>query len=75
LYEIRTAAPGRTTYVELFAKQNDDATDATEADHFVCRDCRSRFPIKSFIPVDALHVQCPFCLYVFFMETSRRRML
>ncbi len=76
MYEIRTAFLARTTYVESLAKHRDDATDeVTDAGHVVCRDCRSRFPVKSFIPVDPLHVQCPFCLYVFFMETSLRRML
>jgi hypothetical protein len=72
LSEIRTAALVRTTYVESIAKQSDEATDAT---HLVCRDCRSEFPVKSFIPVDPLHVQCPFCLYVFFLDTPLRRMI
>ena len=27
------------------------------------------------IPVDALHVQCPLCLYVFFMDEAERRMI
>jgi hypothetical protein len=72
LSEIRTAVLARTTKVRALTKQDEDVTDAG---HLICRDCRSRFPIKSFIPVDPLHVQCPFCLYVFFLETSLRRMI
>jgi hypothetical protein len=69
------AALVRTTNVESLSKQSDEATDAPDATHVVCRDCRSQFPVKSFIPVDPLHVQCPFCLYVFFLETPLRRMI
>jgi rubredoxin len=39
---------------------------------YVCRDCKSASPVKSLIPVDALHMQCPICLYVFFLETPSR---
>ena len=28
-------------------------------------------PVESLITVDALHVQCPLCLYVFFMDERK----
>jgi hypothetical protein len=34
----------------------------------VCRDCKSVSPIDTLIEVDALHVQCPLCLFVFFLD-------
>jgi hypothetical protein len=43
-----------------------DLHDAADAPTVVCRDCKSPSPTDSLIPVDALHVQCPLCLYVFF---------
>jgi hypothetical protein len=43
-----------------------DLHDAADAPTVVCRDCKSPSPIESLITVDALHVQCPLCLYVFF---------
>jgi hypothetical protein len=43
-----------------------DLHEAAHAPTVVCRDCKSPSLIESLIPVDALHVQCPLCLYVFF---------
>jgi hypothetical protein len=56
--------------MELTTKQFDGAVDHVQV---VCQDCGSGFPAKSLIVVDALHVQCPLCLYVFFYQQSRRR--
>ena len=39
----------------------------------VCKDCKSPSPVEAFIPVDALHMQCPMCLYVFFTDISTRK--
>jgi hypothetical protein len=46
-----------------------------EAPTVLCKDCRSASPAESFVSVDALHVQCPLCLYVFFMDEAERRAL
>lgn len=45
--------------------------EAPERQTVVCKDCKSASPIDSFIEVDALHVQCPRCLFVFFLDTDR----
>ena len=37
----------------------------------LCRDCKSLSQVESFIRVDPLHVQCPLCLYVFFMDGGK----
>jgi hypothetical protein len=47
-----------------------DREDAKEASMFVCRDCKLASPVKSLIPVDPLHMQCPQCLYVFFLRNG-----
>jgi hypothetical protein len=38
----------------------------------VCKDCNAATPIESLIGVDPLHVQCPHCLFVFFLDSSAR---
>jgi len=38
----------------------------------VCKDCNASSTIESLISVDPLHVQCPHCLFVFFLESSAR---
>lgn len=45
--------------------------EALERPTVVCKDCNSPSPIDSLIEVDALHVQCPRCLFVFFLNKSR----
>ncbi len=44
--------------------------EAREHPTVVCKDCRSVSPVDSLIEVDAMHVQCPMCLYVFFLDTK-----
>ncbi len=39
----------------------------------VCGDCKEPSRVESLITVDDLHVQCPLCLYVFFMEPYARK--
>jgi hypothetical protein len=62
----------RTTYV---SQLQESLTKAPHAAHerptVVCRDCKSPSPVDSLIEVAALHVQCPVCLYVFFLDTER----
>jgi len=48
---------------------------AANASAVVCKDCKSSLPRDSLVPVDALHVQCPQCLFVFFFEPGMRRQL
>ena len=65
----------RTTNVAYVQKSlTNNRNDQTEAPMVVCRDCKSPSPVAALIPVDALHVQCPLCLYVFFTELQERRM-
>jgi Zn finger protein HypA/HybF involved in hydrogenase expression len=47
------------------------ADEALERPTIVCKDCKSPSPIDSLIEVDALHVQCPQCLFVFFLDTAQ----
>jgi len=60
------AALLRTTKMGVTSALTNDLHEAEDAPTVVCRDCKSPSPIESLIPVDALHVQCPLCLYVFF---------
>jgi hypothetical protein len=48
-----------------------------EAEAFIvpCKDCKYASPVESLMTVDALHVQCPVCLYVFFMDEAQRKAL
>ena len=52
-----------------------DRNEETEASAVLCKDCKYVSPVESFIAVDALHVQCPICLYVFFMDEAQRKAL
>jgi hypothetical protein len=52
-----------------------DRNEETEASTVLCKDCKYVSPVESFIAVDALHVQCPICLYVFFMDEAQRKAL
>jgi hypothetical protein len=47
-----------------------DREDAGEPSMFICRDCKSASPVRSLITVDPLHMQCPLCLYVFFLRNG-----
>jgi hypothetical protein len=59
----------RTPVVPQFRESlTNDRNDAAEAPILFCRDCKAPSPVESLIPVDALHVQCPQCLYVFFAD-------
>jgi hypothetical protein len=60
----------RTTYVQL-QESSTHAKKASKLPTVVCRDCKSPSPIDALIEVDALHVQCPHCLFIFFWDTER----
>ncbi len=49
--------------------------EAAEASTVLCKDCKYASQVESFVTVDALHVQCPLCLYVFFMDEAQRKAL
>jgi hypothetical protein len=49
--------------------------EEAEASTVLCKDCKYASPVESLITVDALHVQCPVCLYVFFMDEAQRKAL
>jgi hypothetical protein len=59
------------TQESLSNGRNDDA----EASTVLCKDCTIASPVESLVTVDALHVQCPLCLYVFFMDEPQRKAL
>jgi hypothetical protein len=66
----------RTTFVprtqeSLSRARNEEAGAST----VLCKDCQYASPVESFIIVDALHVQCPSCLYVFFLDEAQRKAL
>jgi hypothetical protein len=74
--KIQRSRRTRTTSVPptqetLSNSRNDEA----EASTVLCKDCRIASPVESLIAVDALHVQCPLCLYVFFMDEMERKAL
>jgi hypothetical protein len=48
-----------------------NADEALELPSVFCPDCRSLSLTNLLIEVDALHVQCPLCLFVFFWDTER----
>jgi hypothetical protein len=59
----------RTTFVPQFRETlTNDRNEAAEAPIVFCKDCKAPSPVESLIPVDALHMQCPQCLYVFFVD-------
>jgi hypothetical protein len=52
-----------------------DRNEEAEASTVLCKDCKHVSAVESLIAVDALHVQCPICLYVFFMDEAQRKAL
>jgi hypothetical protein len=66
----------RTTDVSHFRElPAAEPNRAAVASAVVCKDCRAPLPLDLLVPVDALHVQCPHCLFVFFLEPGIRRQL
>jgi hypothetical protein len=66
----------RTTSVPLIQETpSKSPDDEAEASAVLCKDCRIASPVESLVSVDALHVQCPLCLYVFFMDAAQRKAL
>ena len=66
----------RTTTVPPIQETLSNSRDEeAEASTVLCKDCRVASPVESFLTVDALHVQCPQCLYVFFMDEAQRKAL
>jgi hypothetical protein len=64
----------RTFYVpQIQESQTHSSTTGGGSSTVVCGDCKEPSRTESLIPVDALHVQCPICLYVFFMEPFARK--
>jgi hypothetical protein len=64
----------RTTFVHSNQEDLSHRRDGeAEASTMLCKDCKYLSQVESFIAVDALHVQCPLCLYVFFMEEAQRK--
>jgi uncharacterized CHY-type Zn-finger protein len=74
--KIRKSRPVRTTFVtptqEYFSNSREKEAEASAV---LCKDCKAAMTVESLITVDALHVQCPQCLYVFFMDEAQRRAL
>jgi hypothetical protein len=76
--EIQRSRLARTTFVAPTEESPEeslshDRSGEAEASTVLCKDCKYVSPVESFIAVDALHVQCPICLYVFFMDEAQRR--
>ena len=72
--KIRKSKLVRTTSVSPTQETlSNDRKDEAEPSTVLCKDCRYASAVESFITVDALHVQCPLCLYVFFMDESQRK--
>jgi hypothetical protein len=66
----------RTTSVPPIQETLSNSRDhEAEASTVLCKDCRIASTVESLVPVDALHVQCPLCLYVFFMDEAQRKAL
>jgi hypothetical protein len=66
----------RTTSVPATDKVLSDTREGeAENSTVICKDCKMASPIESLVTVDALHMQCPLCLYVFFMEEAQRKTL
>jgi hypothetical protein len=57
---------------QMQALPPDNRPGDAESTTVVCKDCKTPSPLDALIDVDALHVQCPSCLYVFFLERSAR---
>jgi hypothetical protein len=65
----------RTTFVSPTQEYFSNRREETEASIVLCNDCKVASPVESLVTVDPLHVQCPRCLYVFFMDESQRKAL
>jgi hypothetical protein len=66
----------RTTFVHPTQKDfSHRDNEEAEASTVLCKDCKQVSAAESFITVDDLHVQCPLCLYVFFMDAAQRSAL
>jgi hypothetical protein len=50
-----------------------DRDVAVEAPTIVCNDCHAATPVDMLVRVDPLHVQCPRCLYVFFLDVTGKK--
>jgi hypothetical protein len=74
--EIQKSRLARTTFVPPTQEFLSDVPyDEAEASTVLCKDCKFPSPLDSLVSVDALHVQCPRCLYVFFMDEAQRKAL
>ena len=72
--EIQRSRLIRTTSVPPTQESlSNGRNDEAEASTVLCKDCKYVSQVESFIIVDALHVQCPLCLYVFFMDEAQRK--
>jgi hypothetical protein len=71
---IQKGALVRKSYVPYVMELSTTETHNAPAEPVVvvCKDCNASSPIKSLIGIDALHVQCPHCLFVFFLDSSAR---
>jgi hypothetical protein len=74
--EIQKSRLARITYVPPTHEFHSNARyDEAEASTVLCKDCKFPSPVESLVSVDSLHVQCPRCLYVFFMDEAQRKAL
>lgn len=74
--KIQKSKLTRTTFVHPTQKDfSHRGNEEAEASTVLCNDCKHVSTAESFITVDDLHVQCPLCLYVFFMSEAQRRVL
>jgi hypothetical protein len=66
----------RTTFVTPTQEYSSNSPDdEAEASTVLCKDCKIATPVEFLITVDALHVQCPQCLYVFYMDEAQMKAL
>ena len=73
--EIQRRGLVRTTFVTPTQEYSSNGRDEVEAPTVLCKDCKITTPVELLIRVDALHVQCPRCLYVFYMDEAQRKAL
>jgi hypothetical protein len=74
--EIQRSRLARTTFVPPTQEFLSSAPyEEAEASTVLCKDCKFPSTVESLVSVDALHVQCPRCLYVFFMDEAQRKAL
>ena len=74
--KIQRSRLPRTTFVTPTQEYLSDSREVEpESSTVLCKDCQTATPVGSLIAVDALHVQCPRCLYVFFMDEAQRKAL